>query len=788
MPLSNFHPAVSRWFLSEFKKPTEVQQLAWAQTSHQKNTLIAAPTGSGKTLAAFLAAIDGLIRKCLTGELDDKTQVVYVSPLKALSNDIEKNLQQPLAGINRELKHLGLSDCKIRAAVRTGDTPAYARTQMVKKPPHILVTTPESLYLLLTSDGGRSMLSNANTLIVDEIHAVVNSKRGSHLSLTMDRLQNLVKGKLARIGLSATQKPIEEIAHFLVGEGNCPKPGQPNCEIVNVGHQRNWDVAIEIPDTPLGAVMANEVWEEVYLKLEDLVKQHRTTLIFVNTRRLAERAAAQLSTRLGEEFVAAHHGSLSREQRFDAEQRLKEGSLKVLVATASLELGIDIGSVDLVCQVSSPRSISAFLQRIGRSGHQVGGTPKGRVFPLSRDDLIECVALFEAVKKGELDQLIIPQKPIDILCQHMVASVACDDWREPALFRMVKRSYSFRDLSKQEFTDTIDMLSKGFTLRSGRKRAYIQRDVINKRLKARKGARLTALTSGGAIPDSFDYDVRLEPSNTFIGSVNEDFAIESMTGDIFQLGNTSWQIMKIENGTVRVLDAKGANPTIPFWFGEAPERTAELSQAVSRLRTELFTRMIKSSDANAKVPDEEKILFDNREAISYLLEEVGVSEIVANQVVFYLFASKLALNEMPSQDTLVLERFFDEAGDMHLVVHSPFGSRLNRAWGLALRKQFCRQFNFELQAAANDNAIVLSLGSTHSFPLQDVFNYLKPATARDKLIQAVFDSPMFEIRWRWNATRSLAILRMNGGKRVPANLQRMFAEDLISLVFPDQLA
>ena len=764
MSLAAFHEAVRGWFERSFDAPTEPQRQAWPAIAAGRDVLIAAPTGSGKTFAAFLAAIDGLVRQGLDGTLRDETQVVYVSPLKALSADIQKNLTEPLDKIQEALAAAG-RDLNIRVVLRTGDTPAADRQAMVKQPPHILVTTPESLYLILTSERAREMLRNVRTVIVDEIHAAARDKRGSHLALSLERLAALSRHPLQRIGLSATQKPIEEIARFLVGtERTLPL-------IIDSGHIREMDLALEIPGSPLEAVMAAEVWEEVYERLAQLVAEHRTTLVFVNTRRLCERLTMHLSERLGAEFVTSHHGSLSRDKRLEAETRLKEGQLKALVATASLELGIDIGSVDLVCQIATPRSIATLLQRVGRSGHRLGAVPKGRIFPLSRDDLVECTALLRAAREGQLDRLIIPERPLDILAQQIVAIVAGEDWDETALYEMVRRSYPYRDLPRQDFDAVVHMLADGFTTRRGRRGAYVHYDGINGRLRARRGARLSALTSGGAIPDLGDYRVIMEPTEIFVGTLNEDFAVESAPGDIFQLGNTSYLILKVESGQVRVADARGQPPTLPFWLGEAPARTDELSLEVSRLRRDIEQRL---GDATG--------------ATQWLVEAAGVSEPAARQMVEYLAATRAILGVIPTQETLVLERFFDEAGGMQLVLHAPFGARVNKAWGLALRKRFCRSFNFELQAAATDEAIVLSLGPHHSFPLDDVFRYLNTATVRDILIQAMLDAPMFQSRWRWNATRALAVLRFRGGRKVPTPLQRMEAEDLSAAVFPDQLA
>ncbi len=772
-PDTLFHPAVAGWFKSRFDAPTPAQADAWPLIKAGQHALIAAPTGSGKTLAAFLAAIDTLVCQALDEGLRDETQIVYVSPLKALSNDIQKNLEAPLAGISEALRALGHPEIEIRTWVRTGDTPAAERNLARKRPPHIVVTTPESLYILLGSESGRAMLKTTRTVIVDEIHALAPNKRGVHLAISLERLAALVKHPLQRIGLSATQKPIEEVARFLVGAAPDGSPAAP-CQIINSGHRRARDLALEVPPAPLEAVMSNEVWEQVYDRLVNLIEEHRTTLIFVNTRRMAERVAHHLSERLGDTNVTAHHGSMSRDQRLDAEQRLKHGTLRALVATASLELGIDIGDIDLVCQLGSPRSISSFLQRVGRSGHAVSGTPKGRLFPLSRDELVECTALVNSVNRGELDVLKIPPQPLDVLAQQIVAEVAAQEWAEDEMFALVRRAWPYRDLSRTHFDEIVTMLGEGFTTRRGRRGALLHHDAVNKEMRGRKGARLTAITSGGTIPDNADYRVLLEPENQFIGTVNEDFAVESMAGDVFQLGNHSYRIMRVERGTVRVEDAKGQPPSIPFWLGEAPGRSDELSQSVSRLRQEVADHL--KADPTGDTTR------------SFLTDEIGITDAAAKEMSEYLASGHAALGCLPTQDVLVFERFFDEAGGMQLVIHSPFGSRINRAWGLALRKRFCRKFNFELQAAATEDNIVLSLTAAHSFDLADVQRYLHSNSVREVLIQAMLDAPMFQTRWRWVAGVSLALPRFRGGKKVPPQFARMEAEDLIAAVFPDQIA
>ena len=786
MPLNNFHPAVAGWFNRAFPAgPTPAQVAAWPAIAAGRHALVAAPTGSGKTLTAFMAAIDALVRQGLQPEgLPDETAVLYVSPLKALSNDIRLNLEAPLAGIRAELARLGLPDVAIRTAVRTGDTPQHERTLSRRNPPHILVTTPESLYVLLGSQSGRKMLATVRSVIVDEIHAVAASKRGSHLSLSLERLEQLTAashgGRLLRIGLSATQKPIDEIARFLVGAGAVKRHRQgrrADCEIIDIGYTRERDLALVVPPSPLSAVMSNEQWEQAYQQIAELVAAHRTTLVFVNTRRMAERAARHLAELLGHDAVAAHHGSLAREARLAAEQKLKRGELKVLVATASLELGLDIGDVDLVCQLGSPRSIAAFLQRAGRSGHAVGGTPKARLFAQTRDDLVECAALLDCVRRGELDALRILPAPLDVLAQQIIAEVACQEWGEDEFFALVRRAWPYAGLSRAAFDSIVRMLADGFTTRQGTRAGLLHRDAVNRRLRPRKGARLTALTSGGTIPDTADYTVILEPQAQNVGTVNEDFAVESLAGDVFQLGNTSYRIIRVEPGRVRVEDAHGAAPSIPFWLGEAPGRSNELSQGVSRLREEVLVRL-QASGGQAGVAA----------ATAWLVGEVGLASAAAAQLVDYLGRSAAAFGTLPTQEHIVLERFFDESGGTQLVIHSPNGSRLNRAWGLALRKRFCRKFNVELQAAATEDAIVLSLSSSHSFALAEVARYLHSSSALDVLVQALLEAPLFTARWRWNATTALALPRFRGGRKVAPQLQRMRAEDLLASVFPDQVA
>ena len=768
-----FHPVVETWFRSRFRDATPVQAQAWPLIAAGRDVLMTAPTGSGKTLAAFLACLDRLFCEGVEGRLEDRTAILYVSPLKALSNDVRRNLEEPLGELSRAAVAAGLPGPGIRTAVRTGDTPAHERRAAGRRPPHVLVTTPESLFILLTAESSRAWLSQVRTVIVDEIHAVAGDKRGAHLALSLERLEELVVSRggnrLQRVGLSATVRPIETAARLLVGTS------RPLPEVVNVGQRRDMDLAIEVLGDELGAVCTNEQWEEIYDRVAALAREHRSTLVFVNTRRLVERVTRHLADRLGAERVAAHHSSLSRQRRFDAEQRLKSGELSLVVATASLELGIDVGTVDLTCLLGSPRSIATALQRVGRSGHALVATPKGRLFPLTRDQLVECAALTRAARRGEIDRLALRDAPLDVLAQQLVAICASEEQDEDRLFALCRRAASYAALRRHDFDQVVDMLAEGIATRRGRYAARLHRDGVNRTLKARRGSRLAAITSGGAIPDNANYEVVLEPDETTIGSLDEDFAIESMAGDVILLGNTSWRIRRIESGRVRVEDAGGAPSTIPFWLGEGPARTPELSSELGAVRQGVADRL----DDPRQGPEA---------AVEWLERETGLDRRGALLVRDYVAAARAALGAVPTRDTVVAERFFDEAGGMQLVVHAPFGGRINRAWGMALRKRLCHSFNFELQAAATDDGVLLSLGPQHSFPLEAVFEMLHPNGLDQLLTQAALQAPMFNTRWRWNANRALALLRWQNGRRVPPYLQRMRAEDLLVAVFPAQLA
>jgi ATP-dependent Lhr-like helicase len=834
------HPLVQEWFVEKFGTPTEPQEQGWPHILAGRTTLISAPTGSGKTLAAFLICIDRLVRKALSGELTDRMEILYVSPLKALGNDIQKNLEAPLGEITALAGEKGLLMPEIRVAVRTGDTLSHERQKMLRRPPHILVTTPESLYILLTAQRSRAILSAVNTIIVDEIHAVADDKRGAHLALSLERLEALTRAGIpgdessksfvsgdepggvglsappwqaseslipplphktrkgwgtrgldaaktaqdegwvgpTRIGLSATQKPIETVAHFLTGNG------RPDPVVVNIGHKRTMDLAVEVPGQELGPVASNELWDEIYDRIAQLVQQHRSTLIFVNTRRLAERVAFHLAERLGEDVVGAHHGSLARKLRLEAENKLKNGELKALVATASLELGIDIGHVDLAIHIGSPRSIAVSLQRFGRAGHWRGAVPKGRFFTTTRDELLECAALVRSIHHGELDRLVIPDAPLDVLAQQIVAICSAEEQDEDELFALLRCAYPYRNLERSDYDDLLTMLADGIASQRGRFGAYLFRDRVNKRLKARRGARMIAIMNGGAIPETALYTVVAEPEGTVVGTLHEDFAVESLKGDIVLLGNMSWRIRRVEAaGRILVEDAHGAPPSIPFWLGEAPGRTAELSHQLGELRQKIsdMTPNTAPGFVNQKSPE---VLA----AVEWLKQECGLDDSGAEQAIEYIVTGRAVLGAVPTSDTVIAERFFDEGGGMQLVVHAPFGARINKAWGLSLRKRFCVSFNFELQAAATDNGVNIALAEQHSFPLADVFHFLHENTVKEVLQQAALLSPLLETRWRWDANRSLALLRYWNGKKIPLQVQRTRSADLLASVFPDVAA
>lgn len=776
-----FHPVIQAWFARRFPAgPTDPQRHAWPDIASGDDVLVAAPTGSGKTLTAFMVGINEFF--CSPPDAQPLgPSIVYLSPLKALATDIRHNLQQPLEELASLAVEMGYEAPPIRVEVRTGDTSQTERQQHVRKPPHIYVTTPESFYLLLTSPNGRNILRHVSTVIVDEIHYMAPDKRGTHLTLSLERLDRLTmetSGRRAqRIGLSATQRPLELVADFLSGVDRI-RPTR----IVDCVAARSVDFAISLPATELEAVMPTEQFHEVLGQLADMVAQHTTTLIFVQSRRLAERLAHELTDVLlenslvgdAEQSVAAHHGSMSHERRHLIESKLRAGQLRALVATASLELGIDIGPVDLVVQVGSPRSISTFLQRAGRANHRVGGIPTARLIPFNRHELIEAIALLDSVRRGELDVLQIPEEPIDVLMQQLVAEVStrADDTPD-ALYELVRHAYPYRNLSRATFDEALEFVSHGVFTGRGQRGQQLSLDPINDTVRPRRSAKHAAIMNGGTIPDLGDYNVIVDPDNQVIGQLSEDFAIESAVGDVFLLGTHAWRVVRVEQSSVRVVDADGAEPSVPFWFGESPARTWELSQAVSRLYEELSDPLTVRDVVGAK---------------SILTAIPGVSAEAAEQTVTFLSASLDALGVLPSQHCVVIERFFDETGSTQLVVHAPFGARVNRALGLALRKRFCVTFDFELQAAADDDAITIALGPHHSMELSTIMPMVRPSSFRTVLEQAVLPLPMLKTRWRWNGVRSLVINRTSSGARRPIQWIRMDADDLMAAVWPSLAA
>ncbi len=755
--LAAFQPATRDWFGACFGAPTEVQAQGWAAIATGAHALIAAPTGAGKTLAAFLAATDQLAAQAAHAPLPQATRILYVSPLKALSNDVARNLDAPLTGIAAAAAARGVT-LALSTAVRTGDTPPAARARMLRRPPHILVTTPEGLYALLTSKGGRAMLATVETAIVDEIHALAPDRRGAHLALSLERLDRLTGRPVQRIGLSATQKPIATVAQFLTG-------GRPS-QIVDVGHAAVRDLRIETPDAPLGAVLPNEVMDTVYDRVATLARGHATTIVFVNARRQCERVAHQLAQRLGADRVAAHHGSLAPPLRLEAERRLKAGELSALVATASLELGLDIGDVDLVVQLGSVKRIATFLQRVGRSNHRAGGVPKGVLMPLSRDELAEAVALMRRVEAGDLDTIAVPDHPLDVLAQQIVAAVAAEPVAADALFAMARGAWPYRGLARTDFEALLGMLVEGFPTERGRRGQLVHWDRAGGLVSARRGAAMTALTNGGSIPDSGDYAVRLEPQGVTVGAVAEDFAIHQVPGHVIQLGTNTWRVRQVTAGEVRVEPAPGEAPYMPVWFGEQPARSAELSAELSALKAEVAAA-------------------SSAEAASAALRAPWLEAAAAGQLVAYLRAAHEALGVMPTAAHVVAERFSDLAGDTQLVLHSPHGARINRAWALALRRALGERLGALPQAAAIDDAILLSLPGQVSMPLGDILALVQADGAADAVAAAVLEVPMLMVRWRWAAARALAVPRQRGSRRVPPHIQRTDAEELLRAAWPD---
>jgi ATP-dependent helicase Lhr and Lhr-like helicase len=796
--LDGFHPAVRAWFVERFGKPSPAQALGWPAIAGCDKTpghdvLLCAPTGSGKTLAAFMWAIDRLFREAERGQLGDRISVLYVSPLKALANDIRVNLEEPLTGIRAAAQRLAAGGngrgkpaqdktkrlLEVRAGLRTGDTTAGERSAMLRRPPHILVTTPESLFILLTSPRFRQSLGAVRHIIVDELHALAPNKRGAHLMVTLERLERMVRAsgapRPARIGLSATLNPIGRLAEFLAGaevDSNGARHPRPVKIVRADDRARKMDLRVIAPGPELGALATHQHWEAMYDAVAEMVRQHRTTLVFTLSRRWAERIALNLQKRLGNDAVMAHHGSLARAERLQAEQRLKRGELRALVATSSLELGIDVGAVDLVCQIDSPKSISAAIQRIGRSGHQLDATPKGRLFALTLDDLIECGAAVRAIRQGRLDEVEIPGGCLDVAAQQIVAIAAEEDEiGEADVMRLVRGAYNFAGLDRKTLTNLLEQLSAELPARIQGAAPKIFYDPIGARVRARRAARLAAITSGGTIPESGNLDVVIASEGRRIGDVEEDFAQESSRGDIFTLGSTPWRVLGISRNRFLVEPAPGMAPSLPFWQTEAAGRSPALSSETSALRVEIFRR-IEQADGLA--------------AAEFLAAECAMDESAARQAVDYIRRGQGALGAIPDDHTLVVERFFDGLGGTQIVIHAPFGMRVNRGLGLAIRKRLCQSFDFEIQASAIDDAVLLALNARHSFPLESLMAMLSPRTVRRVLEQALLAAPMFEVRLRHVATRALLVMRSARGRKVPAWIQRLRAQEISAAIFPQR--
>ncbi|HZZ09033.1 MAG TPA: DEAD/DEAH box helicase, partial [Candidatus Binataceae bacterium] len=793
--LDAFHPAVRAWFAERFGSPAPAQTLGWpviaeCDTPPGHDVLLCAPTGSGKTLAAFMWAIDRLFRDAERGELGDRVSVLYVSPLKALANDIKVNLEEPLIGIRQTAQRLAVGEgrseevkpiLEVRAGLRTGDTPANERSAMLRRPPHILVTTPESLFILLTSPRFRQSLSAVRYVIVDELHALAPNKRGAHLMLTLERLERMVRltgaPRPARIGLSATLNPIERLAGFLAGvETGADGARRPRpVKVVRADDRaRRMDLQVIAPGPDLGALATHQHWEAMYDAVAALVREHRTTLVFTLSRRWAERIALNLQKRLGNDAVMAHHGSLARAERLAAEQRLKRGELRALVATASLELGIDVGAVELVCQIDSPKTISAAIQRIGRSGHRLDATPKGRLFALTLDDLLECAAAVRAIRHGRLDEVEIPTGCLDVAAQQIVAIAAEEDEiGEADLLRTLRGAYNFAELDHEALRHLLDQMAAELPARIQGAAPKIFYDRIGARVRARRGARLAAITSGGTIPESGNLDVVIESQGRKIGDIEEDFAQESSRGDIFALGSMPWRVLGISRNRFLVEPAPGMAPSLPFWQTEAAGRSPALSAEVSELRGEIFERITRGDEAAAA---------------AFLSGECAMDERAARQAIDYVRRGQSALGAIPNERTIVVERFFDGLGGTQVVIHTPFGMRVNRGLGLAIRKRLCQSFDFEIQASAIDDAVLLALNARHSFPLESLMAMISSRTVRHVLGQALLAAPMFEVRMRHVATRALAVMRSSRGRKVPAWIQRLRAQELAAAIFPGREA
>src|SRR6266481_3880928 len=760
--MADFLPFIRRWFDETFAEATRAQREGWEAIASGRDTLIVAPTGSGKTLASFLWALDYLHRLGLERRLEDRVYVVYISPLRALNNDIEKNLRAPLAGIRAAAEAQGLDLPEVRVAVRTGDTLAAQRQAMTRRPPHILITTPESLYILLTSAGFRPALSRARFVIVDEVHALLGSKRGAHLALSLERLQALVQEagdpRPQRIGCSATVRPVEEALAFVTG-ATAREP-----VIVDAGFSRDLDVAVVSPVDDFLTATSDTVWDATLQQVAELVQAHRTTLVFAQSRRAAERLARDLNDRIADGRVAAHHGSLSRRARLEAENRLKDGELRALVATSSLELGIDVGAIDLVVQLQSPRNIAAALQRVGRAGHLLSRTSKGRIIVTKGEELLEAAAVVRSIRGRQLDRVVMPEAPLDVLAQQVVAAVAAESLTVDALHARFQNAAPYLSLSRDDLLAVVRSLAEPLPAEVKGAAPRILWDRVNDRLHARRGSRFLALTSGGTIPDNGLYDVFVAETDLKVGTLDEEFVTESLPGDVFLLGSHSWKIMKVRADRVLVEDAQGMSPTIPFWKGEHPSRSWELGLAVGRLRRDAAERL------------------DAPDFTAWAAQACGLDSRAASAMHAWLVKAGEVLDGIPDDQGIVVESFSDEMGGRHAMIHSVFGMRVNGAWGMVLKEKL-RRAGLVAEASHVDDGILLSFAPGQVPPSPErLVTFVAPEEVDTLLGKALIGTPLFGTRFRHCAIRALFIPRMSRGQRTPAYLQRLKADALLESV------
>jgi ATP-dependent Lhr-like helicase len=773
---------VQSWFKDQFESVSPPQEKGWPSIATEKHTLILAPTGSGKTLAAFLWSIDQLLRTGMSDPKFDKNpqgiHTLYISPLKALNNDIQRNLNKPLGEI---VHHLGQTEKvipEIRTMVRTGDTPPHLRQSMLKKPPHILITTPESLYLILNSDRGRTLFSNLRYLILDEIHSITTNKRGVHLSLSLERLMSLCKKEPVRIGLSATQKPLDRIAAFLGGQHSendnlNPRP----VSIIDCGQKKKMDLKVISPVPDFSDLPDFSVWPAVIDKLYDYILAHRTTLVFLNMRAQTERIARQLNEKHQEKIndpsaviALSHHGSMSREMRYDVENKLKNGKIPAVIATSSLELGIDIGSIDLVVQLESPKSISGALQRVGRSGHLLKASSKGRIIPLYQADLDDAAAVAQSMKAGDIEEVIIPENCLDVLAQQIVAEVSSRQWPRKELHQLFQQSYCYRSLTLVVFDKVLEMLTGRYAeSKLPTLQPVINWDRINDQLIALPGSRLKANLNGGTIPDRGYYGVYLAETNIRLGEMEEEFVFESKPGDIFYLGNNEWFLEQIAQDRIIVRPASSVKPRAPFWKGDLGYMSFETAEKVGTFR--------------------EKILRDisTNKSIEKMASEYDLDLDITQNLIKFFKNQESVTGQIPTNINIVVEWFYDAADELNMVFHTPFGGRVNAPWAISVAGYLENQLSNEIQYSFDDDGFILRVRASTEFPdIQEILN-LNSDKIEKLLLDRISSAPVFSIQFRYNAARSLLLARSRPGKRIPLWLQRLRANDLLQAVkkYPD---